>query len=546
MILVVDTMGEKDSAMMWRGIFALFFRSLRSDARAVWVHASWFFLLIIIYVAMSVAQAQSLFFGAPGLLLFKYVTYCNAAFVTLLGISYFSSVISEEKEEDTLGLMTMAGINPLGILLGKSTTRLFQVFLLLAVQYPFTLLAITLGGLTREQIYSAYAALLAFTILLANMGLFCSVVSRRNRTAASLTTLMMVGYGFTPMIAWSCIAAIRDQISQNDTYWVAMGPRVTPVLQWFYDSSIFIQLNEVINRIGPERQTMLTPQLISNTLGGIAFFLLSWGLFGWMPFDTNSEASTRAMVPRRTGRLRWFSAGRAWNTALAWKDFHFVAGGWFGLIVRCSLYLGLYWLVYLSNGTWQNDRFTLEYVRWHDVTWGYQFFVVPLFTIDVALCMSRLFHEEIRQQTLQSLLMLPRSVNHIVYSKLTGCVVGLLPGAVAVVVAFIFLTGALKNFQDAIDEPPAWWLTANLFLVVHLCAMLSLYLRWGAFAVSLALTVGSMFMSAMLLELLFMPAFRGGGFDPVNIFGFLAVLVAMACIATHFVILLRLPALGEK
>ena len=131
---------------MLRGIFALFFRSLRGDARSVWVHLSWLFLLLVIYVALWFAQEQSAYVGAPGREFFRSVTYLNAIFVTLLGVSYFSSAISEEKEEDTLGLMTMAGISPLGILLGKSTTRLFQVFLLLAVQYPFTLLAITLGG----------------------------------------------------------------------------------------------------------------------------------------------------------------------------------------------------------------------------------------------------------------------------------------------------------------------------------------------------------------------------------------------------------------
>ena len=47
----------------------------------------------------------------------------------------------------------------------------------------------------------AYAALLAFTILLANVGLFCSVLCRGNRSAAGLTTLWMVGYTFIPVFA---------------------------------------------------------------------------------------------------------------------------------------------------------------------------------------------------------------------------------------------------------------------------------------------------------------------------------------------------------
>jgi len=48
-------------------------------------------------------------FGAPGLRFFYGISYLNLAFLTLLGISFFSTSISEEKEEDTLGLMLMAG-----------------------------------------------------------------------------------------------------------------------------------------------------------------------------------------------------------------------------------------------------------------------------------------------------------------------------------------------------------------------------------------------------------------------------------------------------
>lgn len=526
---------------MWRGVFALFFRSLRGDSRSILVHGSWLFLLLIIYVTMCIAQAQSVFYGAPGLLLFRYVTYCNAAFVTLLGISYFSSVISEEKEEDTLGLMTMAGINPLGILLGKSTTRLFQVFLLLALQYPFTLLAITLGGLTREQIYSAYAALLAYTILLANLGLLSSVLSRRSRTAAGLTTLMMVGYIFIPLFAIAGHEEIQHRIMMHDLTWISIGPMCQSVLMWIYKTSIFVQLSDAANT---DHEFSLTPQLISNSIGGLVLFLISWGLFGLVSHESAGEVATRAMVPRRTGRLRWFSTGRAWNGALAWKDFHFIAGGWFGVIVRCGLYIGLYWFIFAANCSWENSIST-QHVRWTDVTWGYQFFVVPLFVVDFAMCMSRLFQEEIKQQTLASLLMLPRSVPHVIYTKLAGCLVGLVPGMIAVFVAFVMLSEQNRTLLDTIDKPPAWWFVANLFLLVHLCAMLSLYLRWGAFAVALAITVGSMIMTGMMLEMMFfLPRIWPN--NPEAIFGLLAVFVLMACASCHFVILLRLPVLGEK
>ncbi len=526
---------------MLRGVFALFFRSLRSDARSLWVHASWLLLLIVIYLGMWSAQAQSAFYGAPGLTFFRTVIFTNAVFVTLLGISYFSSAISEEKEEDTLGLMTMAGISPLGILLGKSTTRLFQAMLLLAVQYPFTLLAITLGGLMPDQIYAAYAALLAYTILLSNVGLLCSVLCRRNRDAAGLTTLWMVGYVFTPILALLGLELVKSPTQHRQLLLFRILEPLTPVLGWISQTNVFSAL---IWATETGYQFKLTPQLVSNSMGGILLFFLSWWLFGIVSHDPASEATTRAMVPRKTSRLGRFSAGRTWDRALVWKDFHFTAGGWFGIVARCGLYVGLYWLTFLASYPW-SEPVERRVINWWNITWGYQIFVVPLFVVDCAMCLSRLFQEEIRHQTLAALLMLPRSVSHIVYSKLGGCLVGLLPGMVAVYVAFFWLMDNKNNLAELLKQPSIWWIAANLLLVIHLSAMLSTYLRWGAFALSLALTIGSMFVTISLPQF----AMGVGGpnqIHPDTIMGLLTIPVLVACALCHFVVLLRIPALGEK
>ena len=520
---------------MLRSIFALFFRSLRTDCRSIWVHLSWFFLLLVIYVALLYAQEQERFTGAPGLQFFRTVIYLDAAFVTLLGISYFSSAISEEKEEDTLGLMTMAGISPLGLLLGKSTTRLFQVFLLLAVQYPFTLLAITLGGLMPDQIYAAYAALLAYTALLANAGLLCSVLSRRNRDASGLTTLWVVGYIFGPLFALLGLGLISNTISP---FWSSWAPTLGPILRWLSETSVFGQLFRVTET---GYQFDWTPQLISNPVVGLLFFLMSWGLFGYVSHEVAPEATNRLLVPKKSSRFRLFGAGRAWNQALSWKDFHFIAGGWLSIVIRCGLYLGLYGLAVAATFPWDQPIDTRQ-IRWQDVTFGYEMFVVPLFVVDCALCASRIFHDEIRHQTLASLLMLPRSIPHLVYSKITGCLFGLIPGAIAVLCAFLLLPGGMDNLMSGIDEPAAWWFGLNLLLLIHLCLVVSLYLRWGAIAMSFALTSGSMMLSTMFMSTIQFSS----GFRPDHILGVLVIPVSLAIASCHLLILLRLPALGEK
>ena len=74
--------------------------------------------------------------------------------------------------------------------LGKSTSRLLGAILLLLVQLPFTLLAITLGGVTLNQVIAAYFSLMAYMVLLANVGLLCSVIKRRGGSSSSVTLLV--------------------------------------------------------------------------------------------------------------------------------------------------------------------------------------------------------------------------------------------------------------------------------------------------------------------------------------------------------------------
>src|SRR5262245_60258699 len=172
---------------MFTGTLAMLHRAIRLDARLVRTHLFREGFALLVYGGLIFAQISSsvTLVGAPGLKLFNTMTYLNLILISLAGVSFFATAITEEKEEETLGLLKMAGIDPLGILLGKSTSRLLGTILLLLVQIPFILLAITLGGVTLGQVLAAYCSLAAYMILLANVGLFCSVRYRRGGTASS-------------------------------------------------------------------------------------------------------------------------------------------------------------------------------------------------------------------------------------------------------------------------------------------------------------------------------------------------------------------------
>ena len=133
---------------------ALFERALRLETRSAvmcWARIGLLAIILVILLPIQ-AMARSGWYGAPGLRFLQEMVWVNLVFITLAGLSYFASAITEEKEEMMLGLLRMTNLNPVAILLGKSTSRLIGALLLLLVQVPFVLLAVTLGGVAYDVV----------------------------------------------------------------------------------------------------------------------------------------------------------------------------------------------------------------------------------------------------------------------------------------------------------------------------------------------------------------------------------------------------------
>lgn len=490
---------------MFRGILALFFRSLRSESRSFWLHFSRVLLLAAFYFGIEVAQEQSLTIAAPGLSLFKYAIYANLTFLTLLGISYFSSVISEEREEGTLGLILMTGVSPLGFLLGKSASRLVQVLVLLVLQLPFTLLSITLGGLAPGQIVGAYLALAAYAILVASIGLFCSVVCRKSRDAASLALMGTIAYALIPLTATTAITNIERQIYKQQPFWIWVGSDAIPTLDWIRSTNI---LSEFSQTTSSTYQFHISPLVISHVAAGIVLFLISWWLFGVIAYEETQEERVITTSTPWLGRL---GTGRAWKWAFAWKDFHFIAGGWIGCIGRVLVYVGLFLIGLVQSRMEFEDQF-------ENLMRIYRIFIVPIFVIDCALCLSRTFQDEIRHQTLSSLLMLPTSTRELISGKLWGCLLGLTPGMIAVTAAFLMpATG--DSIAETVRSHAFWSVIAHVLFGFALCVLLSTYMRTAvivtSFAITAAISIAPMILAQWMelsdtrLRLLYTAEFSG-------------------------------------
>ena len=95
-------------------VLALFERSLRLETRSAVMCWSRVALLgIMLFFLISVqTMARVGWYGAPGLYFVQEMVWANLVFITLAGLSYFASAITEEKEEMMLGLLRMTNLNP--------------------------------------------------------------------------------------------------------------------------------------------------------------------------------------------------------------------------------------------------------------------------------------------------------------------------------------------------------------------------------------------------------------------------------------------------
>lgn len=515
---------------MLRGVLALLERSLRVDARSWQVHLARLGLIAAIYISLIYAFTRAGMFGAPGLRFFQANVYLNLTFMTLLGVGFFSTAITEEKEEDTLGLMQMAGIGPLGILLGKIGGRLFQALLLIAVQYPFTLLAVTMGGVTSGQVSAAYVGLTAYMLLLAGYGLLCSTCSPRSRTAGAWMILGILLYIVVP---YACSETLRYLASRS---LITAGSSIHSTLMSVAAINVFLQCGEILT--SSYGQSPWSVQAVSNLVGGVVCFMMAVLLFGVCTRHPSTEATSRGLLTRQRGVFRWFSPGRPGINPFVWKDFHFVAGGVAMVLLRIAFYILLFWGCWLLAWLWWSSSSGATRF-WREVMAVYQMLLLCLVTWEASLLAARSLHDEVRGQTLAALVMLPESVPFVVYSKFTGALAAAFPGVLCLAAASLLTLGGLYNTGEFLEEAAGWFFLAHFLLVPHLAAVAALSLRWGAVPLAIGGGITSLFGWVSLFEANHVSPSHGGVW--VGTFFTLAV-----CVACHFLVIHRVTRLSER
>lgn len=513
-----------------QGTWALTVRSLRQDNRLMRYHLLRFAVAGLLALMVLFIWEAGLRGESPGRDLLSILAYANLFAVTLVGGFLFAPTITEEKEDQTLGLLRMTHIGPSALVQGKSFPKLMLISLILIVQMPLLFLTRTLGGVDWPLITNVYLLIFCQLIGVVSISMLASVVMRTSTGAVVLTG--------TLLFFWFILALVIEDARLSSA---TLSPLEELLLQWLIPLSPISQMDRVLQtgaNVGGTFQTCIAVLLMSTACYLFSVMTFSYwntqestqtelellrekvGRF-WhkltgrarhrpvtpalanaasvsSPPASNAPAVdlspkeapqttvevTPVQEPIKTGRTRRSHA--CWQHAIAWKDYFLLGGGRTGLRTRCviAVIFVLYALLSLSSDLLHPLLLgTLTYTPISALarSWGYSIAVTATYALclDLVYLTVNLFSRERKQQTWESLLILPQSLGVICRQKVWGAAVHLIPW-VACIVLGLLMTTTVEDIGSLIVEVFSSPLKAGL-VVLHGVTMLStalLVLTW--------------------------------------------------------------------
>jgi hypothetical protein len=394
----------------FREMTPLLVRRMRVDLRGPLGHVNRVFAaLFLLFTIIAVVQSGASF-GAPGLMVYRWIVWIDSLLISVGSVTIFASIIATEREQGTLPLLRLTGTTPISLILGQGFSGVVLGCLLLAVQFPFVVLTITLGGVLWHQVLATFLALLAHLVFCAGLGLFWSVVCTRSGSASFWTLLSIVGL-------WQGTWLFRLVLNG-----LANRGWITPMTEtaldaasvWIDQQLVWDALSNIATSFGGV--SLVSPQFWWSLGAGFLLLIAAAMLLDRRPLEA---------VPYSPIVIRlWRSSGnRAWRElAIAGKDYRQFMGGAKGLVARLIAYP----LVPLAV-LWGVATFSTISIDADDVATTVFWVAAAFLTVETSAIASRVFRNELAELTWSSLAVLPRWRPLIIVEKFLGTFLGLIP-----------------------------------------------------------------------------------------------------------------------
>jgi len=469
-----------------------------------------FGLAVVLYLAVSVASSIP-WRSAAGLTLFHAQLLITAFYLTITAIFGFSQAIAEEKEDGTLGLMRLADISPLSIILGKLSGRLADAGLLLLLQFPFTIVAITLGGVSWAHVTAAYSALAAYLWLLATLGIAASVFQPTGAAAARWTAGLISLYVLPPYGAMANVTGFGKLLGA--CHFISLPMRLSAVTESSFNEPAWCA------------------PVACGLVGGVICLLVAWLAFDRIAIEP--QTARPCFRPALHARLPSRVIRRAWSHPVIWREFVFLTGGIQWLLLRVLVHSAV---LLATVGVMGGMPFMVVHAYWAWASIASGLYAL----MDGTWLASRMFHDEIRDRTWSSLVQTPHSIRRLAFEKFCGWTLGLIP---SIVIPYMFLVTSVALYPAELSqrvEVLMGSITVGLavFAYLHLLVLMSLHYGWQATPLTLTISFAAGWLYVMTI-------FNTPGLQTHSIFAATCVILALVMAALQFLIVRRLGVLAE-
>jgi hypothetical protein len=231
-------------------------------------------------------------------------------------------------------------------------------------------------------------------------------------------------------------------------------------------------------------------QVLTNLIAAAVAFSLAWWAFPRFALQTDSGVTARGTLPASKKLPRWFRVGRVWKNPFLWKEFYFICGGDLIAILKFLVLLALLpaVAVFHRSTSWNMTWMTVD-----DLLATHAIIMVVVIMAELAINASRVFQEEVQRQTLVSLLVLPRSIGHLAYSKVGGAMLGIIPALLCLGIDILFHSRGAQNTAEFVLSVEFWMAILVGVIFLHVTVLISLYVKWGALPLAFFVTLFSMY-----------------------------------------------------
>ncbi len=213
-----------------------------------------------------------------GRIAFATLAHTQLTLIMLILPAYAAGAIALEREKRTMEMLRATLLTPFDVVTGKIVVVVAFAATLLISSLPVAAWCMMLGGLAPEEVFYAYSYLLSVALLVAALGMMCSVVMRRSMAAIIATYGTLIAFGVLSLVIPGIIL-----IPMSATGTTTLGPigalAITLVAALVTGWLVYVVMAAVLKRLlGPKRARPAEIAAFLITLAWIAFLILPSGV----------------------------------------------------------------------------------------------------------------------------------------------------------------------------------------------------------------------------------------------------------------------------